>query len=132
MTELERRALLGDKEAQKECTEKGIVLPCPFCGGELEIIGVNNSNPFTAWCDSCGLEFGTGKDYHYYQIIEACNTRQAPPIGRCGECRHSSEPSRLTMLYGDPGTLTCHYGPCNRRNVGKSDYCSYFEPRCEE
>ena len=32
MTELERRALLGDQEAQKECTEQGIVLPCPFCG----------------------------------------------------------------------------------------------------
>ena len=33
MTDLERRALLGDKEAQKECTEKGIVLTCPVCGG---------------------------------------------------------------------------------------------------
>ena len=33
MTVLERRALLGDAKAQRECTEKGIVLPCPFCGG---------------------------------------------------------------------------------------------------
>lgn len=32
MTELERKALLGDKGAQRECTEEGIVLPCPFCG----------------------------------------------------------------------------------------------------
>lgn len=31
--ELIRRALMGDKHAQAECTEKGIVLPCPFCGG---------------------------------------------------------------------------------------------------
>ena len=37
MTELERRALLGDKEAQKECTEKGIVLPCPFCGAKMDL-----------------------------------------------------------------------------------------------
>lgn len=28
--ELIRRALLGDQDAQKQCTEKGIVLPCPF------------------------------------------------------------------------------------------------------
>lgn len=31
MTELERKALLGDQEAQRECTEKGIVLPCSRC-----------------------------------------------------------------------------------------------------
>lgn len=40
MTELERRALLGDKQAQEECTDKGIVLPCPFCGSKAER-GVN-------------------------------------------------------------------------------------------
>lgn len=28
----ERRALLGDKEAAKRLTEKGVLLPCPFCG----------------------------------------------------------------------------------------------------
>ena len=30
--ELIRRALMGDKQAQEECTEKGIALPCPLCG----------------------------------------------------------------------------------------------------
>lgn len=30
MTELERRALLGDREAQEECARKGILLQCPF------------------------------------------------------------------------------------------------------
>ena len=33
--ELIRRALMGEKQAQEECTAKGIVLPCPFCGKEL-------------------------------------------------------------------------------------------------
>ena len=33
MTDLVRRALLGDREAQKECTAQGIALPCPFCEG---------------------------------------------------------------------------------------------------
>lgn len=36
--ELIRKALLGDKQAQEECTAKGIVLPCPFCGEEAQLI----------------------------------------------------------------------------------------------
>lgn len=37
MTERELRALLGDKDAQRECTEKGILLPCPCCGGTAKL-----------------------------------------------------------------------------------------------
>lgn len=37
MTDLERRALLGDKQAQEECTRQGILLPCWKCGGEAEV-----------------------------------------------------------------------------------------------
>lgn len=33
MEELVRRALMGDKKSQEECTEKGIMLPCTHCGG---------------------------------------------------------------------------------------------------
>ena len=29
--ELICRALMGDKQAQQECTAKGIMLPCPCC-----------------------------------------------------------------------------------------------------
>lgn len=130
MTELERRALLGDKEAQKECTEKGIVLSCPKCFKPVTVKKYDFEN-ITIECE-CGLNFHHKSWEQIREFPKEWNNRQAPPIGRCEECRHSSEPSRLTMLYGDPGTLTCHYGPCNRRNVGKSDYCSYFEPRCEE
>lgn len=28
-------ALLGDHEAAKRLTEAGVLLPCPFCGGEV-------------------------------------------------------------------------------------------------
>lgn len=55
------------------------LLPCPFCGGEVEIVGINNENPFYVVCENCGLEFGHpdyGKEYHYYQIIKAWNTRK--------------------------------------------------------
>ena len=32
------RALLGDPEASKACTEAGVAIPCPFCGGsDIEI-----------------------------------------------------------------------------------------------
>mgnify|MGYP005756877417 CR=1 FL=1 len=47
------------------------------------------------------------------------------PVVRCRECRHSSLPSGFTQRYGEPGTLSCHFGPCNRRNVNGNDFCSY-------
>ena len=34
MTDLERRALLGDAKSQRECTENGIALACPKCYGK--------------------------------------------------------------------------------------------------
>ncbi len=36
--ELIRRALMGNKQAQEECIEKGILLPCPFCGNEAQLV----------------------------------------------------------------------------------------------
>lgn len=54
-------------------------------------------------------------------------------VTRCKDCKHSTLPSALTQRYGVPGTLTCHnrYSPCNRRNVGGEDFCSYGERREE-
>ena len=44
-------AMLGDKEASKRLTEKGVLVPCPFCGdmGRMTTI-------FEYWieCDNCG------------------------------------------------------------------------------
>lgn len=37
MTDLERRALLGDRSAQEECTRRGIVLACPHCKGNGKV-----------------------------------------------------------------------------------------------
>lgn len=130
MTDLERRALMGDKKAQEECTEKGIVLPCPKCFNTVEVKKYDDVI-FAVKCQ-CGLSYMPTSMEEQNKFPESWNTRSAPPIGRCGECKHSTEPSHLTTLYGEPGTLTCHYGPCNRRNVNANDYCSYFEPRCEE
>lgn len=108
--ELIRCALMGDKQAQEECTAKGIALPCPFCGNENNII--SNWGMFRVWCPHCKAKSEdtlTTRD-----ALKSWNTRPAPPIGRCGECKNWSE------------------GDCYRQELTKADdYCSYFEPREE-
>lgn len=106
--ELIRRALMGEKQAQEECTAKGIVLPCPFCGNENNII--SNWGMFRVWCPHCKAKSEdtlTTRD-----ALKSWNTRPAPPIGRCGECKNWNG------------------GDCYRQELTKSDdFCSYFEPR---
>lgn len=134
MTDLERRALLGDKQAQEECTEKGIVLSCPFCGNTEVIVGTVSDLEFMdefdenyefyktmymVFCpmnkDGCGSSICRigGKN----KSIAAWNTRPAPSIGRCGECKHSWNQDE----YG--------YINCTNLNVimKQDDYCSLFE-----
>lgn len=108
MTNLERRALLGDAEAQRECTEKGIVLRCPFCGNEP----ITEDN--RVFCGVCGLAY---EELDAGLSLRAWNTRPAPPIGRCGECgAYTSEV---------PGLGCCSDG------TGKTDdgYCDCFYPK---
>ena len=52
-------------------------------------------------------------------------------VVRCRECRYSSLLSGFTQRYGEPGTLSCHFGPCNRRNVNGNDFCSYGQRKIE-
>lgn len=51
---------------------------CPFCGGNPEIIGINNCNPFRVYCEACGLVYGEDKEFYAYQVVEAWNRRSAP------------------------------------------------------
>lgn len=87
--ELIRRALLGSREAQKQCTEAGIVLSCWRCGGESEIQELHTGGkPIYAvtckktYCGAYGCAHSTQQ-----KAIEYWNTRPAPPIGRCGDCK---------------------------------------------
>lgn len=135
--ELIRRALLGDQKAQKECTQKGIVLPCPKCfsdGVKIEGDGHDIYDPDTlgyldsvpdsmlyVTCDSCNLcsncvtvEDGEEREDAEKRLIAEWNTRPAPPVGRCGECKH--------QFTGDSDI--CHSGMDN-------EFCSGFEPREE-
>lgn len=133
MTELERKALLGDQEAQRECTEKGIILPCPCCKGNARVryIGNNSgplgytsdvyyrSKPGFIMCDKCGMS--TSKMSYVYRALAKWNTRPSPPIGRCGECKNAPFLSSRAK-----GMRWCRKF---RSDVNSNDFCSYFEPK---
>lgn len=112
MTDLERRALLGDKQAQEERTEKGIAIPCPFCGIE-------------------GSVLLRGKDKYNYHLcsvecvlsgvitpLEKWNTRPAPPIGRCKDCKNLDNTGKRPVCWHT-----------NLPLKSENDFCSYYEPR---
>ena len=90
--ELIHRALMGDQEAQKECTEKEIALPCPFCGGRKSgkdgtILKLANIELFahkrTGKCILDGMIIYNLADW---------NTRPAPPIEGCAKYRQTDVP----------------------------------------
>lgn len=112
--ELIRCALMGDKQAQEECTAKGIVLPCPFCGNENNII--SNWGMFRVWCPHCKAKSEdtlTTRD-----ALKSWNTRPAPPIGRCSVCKRQK--IRGQNLF------------CYVKGIVRSDgFCDWFEPRGE-
>ena len=125
--ELIRRALMGDEQAQQECTEKGIVLPCPFCGSENIVI--SNWGLWRVWCQAC---LGKSDDQlSQADAIRKWNTRPAPPVGRCGECKY------FNHFFNAVGHCMIHsqekdsFGDGYRVEMLKTDFCSYFEPKEE-
>ena len=80
--------MLGDREAQEECTRRGIVLPCWRCGGEANVYQTSAfGRPLYAvsckkhYCGAYGCAHRTEQE-----AISYWNTRHAPPIGRCASC----------------------------------------------
>ena len=117
--ELIRRALMGDKQAQEECTAKGIVLPCPFCGSENIVI--SNWGLWRVWCQEC---LGKSDDQlSQADAIKKWNTRPAPSIGRCGECKYFYSCISETGCTNPLGMY--------QAELTEIDYCSYFKPKEE-
>ena len=71
-------ALQGNKEAAKRLTEKGVMIPCPKCGGRAEVYeypGEDWQQPYTAKCKKNDC-FWIGKDFPTRkQAIREWNTR---------------------------------------------------------
>lgn len=113
--ELIRRALLGSREAQQECTEKRIALPCPFCGNKN--IRISNWGMWRCWCPEC---LGKSEDsLRERDAIKHWNTRPAPPIGRCRDC-----------LWYLPISKRCKYSLGGLwGEVNELSFCSEFKPR---
>ena len=68
------RALLGDHEAAKRLTEAGVLVPCPFCGGEA-MVEYDTIEPFeyAVFCGDCGVMPTTSEDEQVARL--AWNTR---------------------------------------------------------
>lgn len=115
--ELIRRALMGSREAQRACTDKGIALPCPFCGGEA-IIEYDSVAPFEydVVCGDCGVTLGISEDKNV--ALREWNTRPAPPVGRCKDCFHYHSEG--------PGVGYCSLDDQGRE---ETNFCSEFEPK---
>ena len=122
MTELERKALMGNKQAQKECTEKGFVLPCPCCGNDFIIFDTSEDDYDYGYggfrCYNCDL----GQGYNFKtreEALEKWNTRIVPPAGKCEDCDYS-----VDSQYPD-SVVCCAYG-CATSPDG---FCNIFEPK---
>ena len=117
--ELIRRALLGSREAQEECTEKGIVLPCPFCGSDSKVFA--DIDLFGVRCvDSTCIGHDMRAEYYSRcRAIEDWNTRPAPPVGRCKDC-----------LWYLPKSKRCKYSLGGLwGEVNELSFCSCFNPK---
>lgn len=115
-----RRALMGNKQAQRECTENGIVLPCPFCGGNKIKTPYVCGDHFIE-CSSCHSASNIVSSRK--QALKLWNTRPAPSIGRCGECKYFYSCISETGCTNPLGMY--------QTELTEIDYCSYFKPKEE-
>lgn len=127
--DLERRALLGDRQAQEECTRLGVLLPCWRCGGKAAVKRLNTcGKPVFAvscekhYCGAYGCAHPTAQ-----KAIKYWNTRSAPPIGYCRECRHWTPEQRNGGKTGMCVRYQNGYEFSQRTAVGF--YCGDFKPK---
>lgn len=123
MTELERRALLGDRQAQEECAKKGVMLTCPLCKGKAEEGKQVDVDEYYWWpticCGNCNLHI-VGSEL-FGEVTEEMrlkwNTRPAPPVGRCRDCAHWYKGHCVSP------------GLCAAEETDAEFYCQNFEPK---
>ena len=111
--ELIRRALLGSREAQEECTRREIVLPCPKCGKGKIIFWDKKMKWYSCW--DCGMKSGPKKSFG--EALRDWNTRPAPPVGRCKDCKFYTSMSH------------CQVHSLGLDQYDPDDFCRYFQPK---
>ena len=124
MGNLVRKALMGNKQAQEECTAEGIVLPCPFCGGNKIKTPYVCADHFIE-CSSCHSASNIVSSRK--QALKLWNTRPAPSIGRCEECEFYTVLRHCKVHSQEPD----QYGSGTYVEMLPDDFCSYFEPKEE-
>ena len=127
---------MGDREAQEECAEKGIALPCPLCGDDVTITEIpahkhcivnlpEYGGGCFIECDNCTYAI-SGDDV--MDALRTHNARPAPPIGRCGECKHCVGVGKNQALRCTLNSFGVEFG---LDFITSKSFCSYFEPREE-
>lgn len=125
--ELIRRALMGSWEAQQACTDKGIVLPCPCCKGEAytETFFERKGWRTVVGCSECPVSLSTitydTEEIAQKKALKDWNTRPAPPVGRCGECKW--------FECGKEWYPHCNHPDGLANSVRATDFCCCFEPK---
>lgn len=121
MKELERRAMLGDKQAQKECTEKGIALPCQLCGFPADLILFGTAVKHIR--EGCVLD-------HMVASLAEWNNRPKPPTERCKDCRrwmsYSGKSKYRDCQLSEDG-LSCRFTPIVNEKTRLIDAENYKE-----
>ena len=106
-------------------TEK--LKPCPFCGGEAEVVKTTKESPWNIGCKNCGCVLFT--HYHVQRLaIEAWNRRASSPIygqwilyededtnaWECSVCHKTQQ-----LMNGTPFENNWHYCPSCGAKMGK-------------
>lgn len=129
---LQYRALMGDKNAQEECTHKKIILPCPCCGGSLELMNVEPHSEHIGKLEyeyeggsflTCKCGYSMSGD-NEEDVIRKHNSRPAIKIYMCKFCHNKK---RATV--NKKGFLIC---PVSGMEITDTDFCSYFDPEQDE
>lgn len=139
MTDIERRALLGDRQSQEECTRQGIALPCPLCGEQAVVKTKKSEYGLSGTiirCNKCGLQLyspdakaksipggirNVAIKNHREIGFSRWNARHAPPVGRCGacewwdkdthECWCAADVARAYHKYAEPDYFCGDFAP---------------------
>lgn len=117
MTSLERRALLGDRQAQEELSWHDELLSCPCCKDKPDYW--ENRNGGFIECTGCGLQM---RESSLERAIKLWNTRPVPPIGFCGEC--------AMLRYNEENEPYCK-SPYGLNEPDETNFCGNFMPKEE-